>query len=147
MGPHSAENRSYAESLERLSVALNIQDCVVFLSLGSRHLISDEIVRQLYRLADALLLPSREEGFGIPILEAGLAGIPIFCSDLASLMEIGRSDAIYFAPGADAEAVAEKITTTLSSDPRHSLRKRVIQEYSWDHIYTRHVAPILTELK
>ena len=77
-------------------------------------------MRQLYRLADALLLPSREEGFGIPILEAALARIPVFCSDIPPLVELGKDAVFYFAPDADPAAVAERISSVLDADQTHA---------------------------
>ena len=73
---------------------------VVFLSLvpwlpGG---VSDELMAELYRWADALLFPSEQEGFGLPLLEAGLARLPVFCTALAVLREAGGADVHYFPP-------------------------------------------------
>ncbi|MFN8477283.1 MAG: glycosyltransferase [Kouleothrix sp.] len=68
-------------------------DTVIFLyeqycdANGLPRPVSDAMLADLFRLADALLFPSAYEGFGIPIIEAELAGIPIFCSDIAPFRE------------------------------------------------------------
>ena len=49
----------------------------------------------LYALADVLVLPSANEGFGIPVLEAALHRLPIVCSDLASLRAVAGDGATY----------------------------------------------------
>jgi len=146
LGAHNAENQTYQASLDQLSRSLGVDEQTVFLSLRSGAAISETSMRQIYRLADALLLPSREEGFGIPILEAGLSGIPVFCSEIASLIELGKDEVTYFSPDADPALVAEQIDRALSADHGHALRKRVLREYGWDQIYESRLAPVLGEL-
>lgn len=50
---------------------------------------------KVYRDADLFVLPSEYEGFGLPILEAMLAGIPVITTSKASLPEVGGSHAVY----------------------------------------------------
>lgn len=50
----------------------------------------------LYRAAAALVMPSLDEGFGFPVLEALASGIPVLCSDIPALREIGGDQANYF---------------------------------------------------
>jgi glycosyltransferase involved in cell wall biosynthesis len=56
-----------------------------------RHLgfVSCADVVSLYRHAEAILFPTRFEGFGMPILEAVRHGKPVFCSDLPVFDELG----------------------------------------------------------
>ena len=61
---------------------LGLEGAALFLADLLPEGLPDEEVPAVYRLADALFLPSREEAFGIPLLEAGLSGLPIFCSSL-----------------------------------------------------------------
>jgi mannosylglucosylglycerate synthase len=145
VGAHNTGNPAYLESLVQLSRSLGIADRAIFLTLRIGSTVSDQTMRQLYRLADALLLPSREEGFGIPILEAGLSRIHVFCSDIPPLAELGRDDVTFFSPDADPTSVADIIGSTLSGDRMHALRKRVLQEHAWDRIYSMHLAPLLEE--
>jgi len=49
-----------------------------------------------YHHADAFVFPSLNEGFGLPIVEAMSAGLPVFCSDKTSLPEIGGDFAFYW---------------------------------------------------
>ena len=49
----------------------------------------------LYRDAVAYLLPSRFEGFGLPVLEAMARGCPVVCSDIPVLREVGGGAALY----------------------------------------------------
>ncbi|MDD5199119.1 MAG: glycosyltransferase family 1 protein [Terrimicrobiaceae bacterium] len=50
----------------------------------------------LYRRAEALVYPSRYEGFGLPVLEGMSLGCPVVCSPLSSIPEVG-GDAVYYA--------------------------------------------------
>ena len=64
----------------------------------------DELAR-LYRDAAALLLLSRYEGFGLPVLEAMASGTPVVLSDDAALREVAGDAAVYVEDGDAAAAV------------------------------------------
>ncbi len=48
--------------------------------------------------ADFLVFPSLYEGFGLPVLEAMAAGVPVLCSNRAALPEIAGQGALFFDP-------------------------------------------------
>lgn len=64
----------------------------------------DELAR-LYSYADALVMPSRYEGFGLPVVEAMASGCPIVLSDIEIFREVADEVACYF-PVGDADALA-----------------------------------------
>jgi glycosyltransferase involved in cell wall biosynthesis len=79
--------------------------------------VSDEGVRRAYSGADLTVLPSFEEGFGLPIIESMACGTPVACSNAACLPEVADNAAEYFDP-ADAESIASAIENVVLSNDR-----------------------------
>lgn len=142
-GAHNPTNQDYLENLERLRSELDLVGAVHLLGETVPEGLPGPTVAEFYRLADALLLTSREEGFGIPILEAGLSRLPVFCTDLPPLRALAGVCATYFSPDDDPVYIARLIAKKLTNDPSYQLRVRVRQEYTWDAIYRRMIAPLL----
>ncbi len=147
-GPHNPTNAAYLAELQALQQHSGATEAILFLftcytdEQGHPRPVSDAMMADLYHLADGLLFPSRAEGFGIPILEAGLTGLPIFCSDIAPFHETAGAAALYFDPYGDAMPIAERIAAALHADTRYSLRRRVRLAYTWEAIYQHHIAPL-----
>jgi glycosyltransferase involved in cell wall biosynthesis len=142
-GAHNPTNQEYLDSLYRLRADLGLEDAAFLLAEYHPEGIPEAGVAELYRVADAMLLPSREEGFGIPVLEAGLARLPIFCSDLQALRALAGEWAVYFSPDDSPRSIAKQIAKYLKADPRYQLQTRVRQEYTWEAVYQRQIAPLL----
>lgn len=71
----------------------------------------------LYSVADGLVFPSWEEGFGWPLLEAQACGCRVFTSDRAPMTEVAGDAAVLFDP-ADINTAADLIATALRNSPR-----------------------------
>jgi glycosyltransferase involved in cell wall biosynthesis len=89
--------------------ALGLQDHVVM--IGS---VTNAELEALYSLAEGLLFPSLEEGFGWPIAEAQACGCPVFTANREPMREVGGRSAITFDP-TDAEGAAAAITAAWPS--------------------------------
>lgn len=76
--------------------------------------VSDEVLAALYRSCRLLVLPSRCEGFGLPVVEAMHCGCPVLCSDDTSLREVGGGAVRWFRAG-DATDLAHRMTAMLTS--------------------------------
>ena len=74
--------------------------------------VPDEDLPVLYTGAQALVLPSLYEGFGLPVLEAMACGTPVACSKVSSIPEIGGDAVLYFDP-TDVEAMTGVIGRVL----------------------------------
>lgn len=68
--------------------------------------VRDADLEGLWAIASVAALPTREEGFGLPVLEAMLRGVPVACSDIAVLREVGGPAAHFFDPDDPASAAA-----------------------------------------
>jgi glycosyltransferase involved in cell wall biosynthesis len=60
--------------------------------------VDDGQLRCLYAAAMCVIVPSRAEGFGLPIIEAQAAGAPVVCSDIPIFREVAAGGALYFDP-------------------------------------------------
>ncbi|MGQ9787021.1 MAG: glycosyltransferase family 4 protein [Anaerolineae bacterium] len=149
-GAHNPSNVAYLESLQRLRVQLGLMERAHFLyqcGPGDQpwH-VSDRVMADLYQLADILLFPSEREGFGIPVLEAALARMPIFASDIPSVRESAGEWAWLFDPHGDADQVARAIAGYCATDRAYQLRRRVLRHYTWRHVLEQHLIPLLSEV-
>jgi glycosyltransferase involved in cell wall biosynthesis len=70
--------------------------------------VPDHKIGDVLRSCDAFVYPSLWEGFGIPVLEAMSAGVPVVCSKNSSLTEVGAELAFYCDPY-DPVSIAEAI--------------------------------------
>ena len=71
---------------------------------------------RLYERAKAFVYPSTFEGFGMPVLEALAAGIPVACSDIPPIKEVAGDAALFFDP-LDEEAMAAALDQILNDQP------------------------------
>jgi len=85
-------------TLEQLARELGISDQVHFLGF-----LSPGELQAVFSSATAMVFPSKFEGFGLPILEAFHARVPVICSNATTLPEVGGDAVLYFDPDDPAE--------------------------------------------
>ena len=143
VGGHSFQDyRDYKQrvlsSLPHLG--LRLDDDVVLLGT-----VADAELPAWYAAADVLAFPSTKEGWGLAVLEAMSAGLPVVASDLAVFREYLRPgrDAL-MVPVGDPHALAAALTAVLD-DQRLADRLRVAglavsARFSWDRSAAQHQA-------
>ena len=139
IGPVTDE--PYLEKLKQAAAQAGVADalCIVpGLAAG------DPLLVDAYHAADVFLLPSMHEPFGIVILEAWAAGLPVLASRVGGVpffVEDGV-DGFLFEPG-DAADSARAYHALMGSDAQASAergREKVVREYTWDAISERLLA-------
>jgi glycosyltransferase involved in cell wall biosynthesis len=99
---------AYERELRELALEEGVADDVAFPAWV------DELdLEALYAAAGCFVLPSFQEGFGLPVLEAMARGVPVACSDTSSLPEVAGDAALFFDP-LDAWEMAHQIKRLLS---------------------------------
>lgn len=95
--------------------------------------LSEADLRCVVAGATAVVLPSRDEGFGLPVLEAMATGVPVVCSDLPALREISGGLANLVPPGDPAAlATALALADSADGDPDGASARRAHAAcYTW----------------
>ncbi len=143
LGPHNGNNLHYFEMLTRLRKQLDLAGSVHFLAELHEGFLPDEVIADFFRVADALFFPSREEGFGIPLIEAAFSHLPAFCADISPLKKLGQEDAVFFSPDEKPEVVAGMIVRHFQTSLPARLAMRVRASFRWEAIYHQYIAPLL----
>jgi len=143
LGAHNPANAEYFQLLLKMRADLGLGKTVHFLAEYLPDGLTDGQVADFYRLADVLLITSKEEGFGIPILEGGLGRLPIFCSDIPSLKALAGRYANYFSLETPPSLISQQLTNYLRTDSIYQLRTQVRQHYTWPAIYQNDLMPLL----
>ncbi|HEX6868450.1 MAG TPA: glycosyltransferase, partial [Candidatus Limnocylindrales bacterium] len=142
--PHEVGVGGYVDRLRALAHDEGVEDAIHLLALESgRRQTSRVALSDLYRVADALLITSHDEGFGLPILEAGAARLPVISTDIPSIREIAGPDALYLDPAGDPAELARQVTAHLAEDPVARLAARVRATYAWPMIRDERIEPFL----
>jgi glycosyltransferase involved in cell wall biosynthesis len=113
---------------------VGIRDRVIFTGA----LDDDELVAVLQGAALSVM-PSFEEGFGLPVLEAAACGVPAICSNLTSLPEVLDEPSACFDPHAP-RSIADAIVRALTDDGHRSVLldagERAVRRWTWPHVAT-----------
>jgi glycosyltransferase involved in cell wall biosynthesis len=148
-GPHNPKNISYLESLKDVRSEHGLERNVCFIyehgEDGKPQFLPDEVVADFFRLADLLIFPSFREGFGIPVLEAGLVQLPVFASNIPPIRESAAEYANLFDPSGDPRDAAECILNYLEVNASYHLKHRVLYNYTWKAIIEQKIIPFISK--
>lgn len=132
------------EKLTRLKESLLCRERIILL----KDVPHPEAMRILAR-AEIFALASREEPFGIVILEAAVLSRPVIATDVcgAALLFVAGTDLLRV-PANDIEALAEALVRllgdgNLSRNLARNLRARVVAEFDWERVMDRYAEQLL----
>ena len=115
-------NIVYFKELKTLRAKKDLQGSAHLLAEYVPEGLTDAMVADFYRLADVLLLTSRE---------------------LPPFRALANGWASFFSPDDDPQKIAGVIAARLDDDPVYQMRARVREEYTWERIYSQLLAPVL----
>lgn len=120
----------FTEQLEAKITALGLGN-----SVELKGWIPREELMRLYERAWAFVYPSTFEGFGMPVLEAMAAGLPVACSAIPPLREVAGDAALLFPPG-ETDAIVQALEriagdATLRAKLAAEGRERA-REFTWE---------------
>ena len=132
-----AENknlRGHAEALKGLDIHLRIigepsrldHEMLTKLKIdySTRSKLTDAEMQETYATSDFLLFASTLEGFGMPILEAQMVGIPVITSDLPPMNEVAGAGGLLVHPNS-IQSIRKGIEQLLG---KHLLQKELIEK-------------------
>lgn len=105
--------------------------------------VSDAALLRAYQDASVFVLPSRYEGFGLPVLEAMACGTPVVCSNASALPEVAGEAALLFDPS-EADDLAEALRKVLTDpDCARDLRQKGLDragKFTWQKTFEQTLA-------
>jgi glycosyltransferase involved in cell wall biosynthesis len=142
LGGHSFQDYSaYRDATLARLPQLGLQLGRDIVQLGT---VDDETLGAWFRAADALAFPSTKEGFGLVVLEAMAADLPVVASDIPVFAEyLVDGDNALLATVGDSAAIAAALVRALTD---HGLRhrlvdggRRTVPQYGWAASAGRHI--------
>jgi glycosyltransferase involved in cell wall biosynthesis len=137
--PNSPASEHYGTFL-RQSLPKELQTHVVF--VNDFFEVQDDTMRDLYLLSDCLLFPSRQEGFGLPVLEAALYRLPVWCQDIPAFRALGGEGAFMLN---DIAKLPEAVKW-LEAQPTYRQQRQCRRLFDPSNVYTDHYESFLAAL-
>lgn len=131
------DDRKCSKALAEECARLNICEVTTFVP----H-VANEFLPRLYAAASVLVMPSRVEGFGLPVLEAMAAGTPVVCSRAASLPEVAGEAAVYFDLSSPQDLACAIENVLSSPELQKRLREKGLaqaRKLTWQSSVQKHV--------
>jgi glycosyltransferase involved in cell wall biosynthesis len=151
--PHEGRAVSYYRRLRYWINELGMQDNIAILAeyrfsdrSDRKKLVPDRIfIRDLYLMADLLLMTSKDEGFGLPLLEAGMVKLPIACGEIPPFLEVGR-DVCFFRLDDPPLSIAGRIMEYLGRINTHRMFRSVMSKYVLEVVCKKELLPFLHDI-
>jgi glycosyltransferase involved in cell wall biosynthesis len=106
--------------------------------------LNHEIVRDLYFVSHLVMLMSKDEGFGLPILEAGVCRVPLVVSKILVFEEIAADNVIYLSLDDSIVYEANQLADFLSRrrSKADKLFVKIYNEYNWENYWLVYFNPL-----
>ncbi len=143
---------SYIDYLKSIIQKKNLTPHIIFCSnlIGysrryKKGRISRWSVADIYNIADLIFIPSREEGFGLPIIEAGASRKPVFCSRIQPFEELIKDqiEGNMFALSEKPKQIAFRIYKEWVNDKVDMNFHNVIKRFEWNIIVKDKLIPLI----
>ncbi|MBV8098420.1 MAG: glycosyltransferase family 4 protein [Verrucomicrobia bacterium] len=141
---YNAGAEAHLSGLKQQAADLAMTDRIIW--VNERFQVDEQQLRSLYLAADALLFSTRQEGFGLPILEAAAFRLPIFCSDIEPLRSNLADNVVKFDLRSSPRNIGETISKALKTDLAFASRKRLLMNHSAQTLYREKIEPLLRSL-
>jgi mannosylglucosylglycerate synthase len=141
---YNAGAQAHLSGLKQQAADLAITDRIIW--VNERFQVDEQQLRSLYLVADALLFSTRQEGFGLPLLEAAAFRLPIFCSDIEPLRSNLADNVVKFDLRSSPRNIGETISEALKTDLAFASRKRLLMNHSAQSLYREKIEPLLRSL-
>ena len=103
--------------------------------------VNDATLAKLYSMAYMVVFPSYAEGYGLSTIEAMIKGVPVICSDLPVMREVGGRFCDYF-PADDPDALADIVESYVSSEDKYKEKKALLADEYVPPVWDRTVRSI-----
>jgi mannosylglucosylglycerate synthase len=141
---HHRSSTEHFAGLKRLAVDLQVQELISW--VNELFYVDERQLHSLYTVADAMLFPSRQEGFGLPLLEAAAHRLPVFCSNIEPLKSVALSGTLLFDLRDSPRNVAERIRNAFDQDAIFKRKKQLLRDYSAERLYLDKIEPFVRDL-
>ncbi len=103
-----------------------------------------QMVHDLFQISMMVMLLSKDEGFGMPLLEAGIVKTPLVLSELEVFQEISGDNAIYISDLEPVKESADKIYEEILANPQKNQRMfgKIMKNFTWDSIWNTYIQKI-----
>jgi glycosyltransferase involved in cell wall biosynthesis len=141
-------NLHYLETLQNLRQQLGLAGRAFFLfehgEYGVPLQLTEAVLADFFKLSDLLILPGRGKSFGLPVLAAGLARLPVFAADTPALHRSDGDGYFHiFDPQGDPGRLAQEMADFLEQDPTYHWRRRVVRHFTWEVVFQKYLRPLV----
>ncbi|MEL7351638.1 MAG: MSMEG_0565 family glycosyltransferase [Cyanobacteria bacterium P01_A01_bin.116] len=129
--------QDYRQDFMALVKELNLTDALILPGV-----VADDALPALYRLADAFVFPSMQEGWGLVVLEAIASGIPVLTANQAPFTEFLSNSSAHLVNPTDIDAIAQAMTSIINPTISQQLicnSQKIIKRYSWEASAKKHL--------